>query len=58
MPTVPVNILSKCVIYINQVFRIYNEGYDNINLKHKFSLDEKILNLKINYLDGKTLNGS
>lgn len=27
MPTVPLNTVSKCI------FRIFNEGYDNFNLK-------------------------
>lgn len=34
LPTVPLNIASKCVnFYIYQTFRIFNEGYDNFNLK-------------------------
>jgi hypothetical protein len=31
LPTVPLNILSKCS------FRIFNEGYDNFNLKPTIS---------------------
>ena len=33
MPTVPINITSKCVIFYIQNFRVFNEGYDNLNLK-------------------------
>lgn len=34
LPTVPLNVISRCVILFNfKFFRIYNEGYDNFNLK-------------------------
>ena len=58
MPTVPLNILSKCVINLKQTFRIFNEGYENFNLKHKFVFDYNILKLKLIYPEGKTLNVS
>lgn len=58
LPTVPLNIMSRCVNICKQIFRIFNEGYDNFNLKPVISSDMGITNLKLNYPDGKNLNVS
>ena len=50
LPTVPCNVLSRCI------FRIFNEGYDNFNLKPIFSQEMGFINLKLNYPEGKNLN--
>jgi len=34
MPVVPVGLVSRCVILFKKTFRIFNEGYDNYNLRH------------------------
>lgn len=52
MPIVPLGITSKCI------FRILNDGYENLNLTHIIRDDlmkmDKI-DLQLIYLDGKVL---
>ncbi len=36
LPTVPLNIMSKCVNLLNKSFRVFNEGYENFNVKPTF----------------------
>jgi hypothetical protein len=45
-------------IFLIKIFRIFNEGYDNFNLKPLVSSELGITNLKLNYPDGKNLNVS
>ena len=35
---------------------MFNEGYDNYNLKENFYQDLGPINLKINYIEGKNLS--
>lgn len=49
LPVVPLDITSKCT------FKIFNDGYDNMALKEKVIEEFRKLNLKIRYLDGRTL---
>jgi len=49
LPIVPLGIVSKCV------FRIFNDGYENMALKEIIHQEMENLNLKVEYLDGKTL---
>ncbi|EGR27115.1 hypothetical protein IMG5_201370 [Ichthyophthirius multifiliis] len=49
LPVVPLEINSKCI------FRIINDGYDNINLKYKIIQDIQALNIQINWIEGKNL---
>ncbi len=58
MPTVPLNIYSKCVKFITKIFRIFNEGYDNFNLKPVIAQEMGQINLKLFYPDGKNMNVS
>ena len=43
-------------IYIKKTFRIFNEGYDNYNLKHNIPQELGQISLKINYIEGKNLS--
>lgn len=49
LPIVPLGIVAKCV------FRIFNDGYENMALKEVIHQDMQNLNLKVTYLEGKTL---
>ena len=49
LPVVPLDIAAKCA------FRIINDGYENLTLKHKIPNDLGALNLEVIYLDGKNL---
>ena len=49
LPIVPLGIAAKCV------FRIYNDGFENLNLKHMIHQEVGIIDLKLNYLNGKVL---
>ena len=49
MPVVPLGVESRCV------FRILNDGYENINLKYKIIQDVANINVQLNWLDGKNL---
>lgn len=44
------------IYFIKQSFRIFNEGYDNFNLKPVVSQEIGQINLKLNYPEGKNLN--
>jgi len=43
---------------LKQTFRIFNEGYENFNLKPTISSEVGFLQLKLNYPDGKNMNVS
>ena len=43
---------------LRQTFRIFNEGYENFNLKPTISSEVGFLQLKLNYPDGKNMNVS
>lgn len=49
LPVVPLGVPSKCV------FRIFNDGYENMALKELVHQEMENLNLKVSFLDGKTL---
>jgi len=51
MPVVPLGIESRCV------FKVINEGYENLNLHNKIRVMEELGNVKIhlNYPDGTSL---
>ena len=49
LPVVPLNIMSRCV------FRIINDGYENMGLKYYISKEFGPLNVEVEFLDGKTL---
>lgn len=50
LPIVPLNIVSKCV------FRIVNDGYENMPIKAVISKEYGPLNLEAEFLDGHTLS--
>ena len=39
MPIVTLGIQSRCVILYIKIFKIFNEGYENFNLKHNLNKD-------------------
>ena len=43
---------------LRQTFRIFNEGYENFNLKPTISSEVGFLQLKLDYPDGKNMNVS
>ena len=45
-----------CNFIIIKVFKIFNEGYDNYNLKHNIITELGSINLKANYIEGKNLS--
>ena len=45
-----------CNFIIIKVFKIFNEGYDNYNLKHNIITELGSINLKVNYIEGKNLS--
>ena len=45
----PLNIESKCIL------GIYNDGYENLNLKYKIVNDIATIPVNIRWLDGKNL---
>ena len=49
LPIVPLGVVSKCT------FRIFNDGYENMSLKEVLHQEMENLNLKVTYLDSKTL---
>lgn len=49
LPTVPLNVESKCV------FKIYNDGYENLTIDHKVIDELQKLNINLNFPEGKTL---
>jgi len=49
MPTVPLNIASKCV------FRILNDGYENTSLSCKVPSDFTDVKLEVRFQDGQIL---
>jgi hypothetical protein len=49
LPITPVGIESKCV------FRIINDGYENLTLDHIMTVDHNIIPLKLNFPDGKNI---
>jgi len=52
LPVVPLNIWSRCL------FRVINEGYDNLNLKYNLIQEEGIRNFKLelDFIEGQTLD--
>lgn len=49
MPVTPLDIDSKCI------FKIYNDGYENLSLDYRVADELNKLNLKINFPDGRTM---
>lgn len=49
LPVVPLEVESKCI------FRVINDGYENLNLKHKILQDISKIDVDINFPDGKNL---
>jgi len=51
MPVVPLNIKSRAI------FKVINDGYENLNLDKKIRVMEELGNVKmdVKFLDGKTL---
>ncbi|EGR30900.1 hypothetical protein IMG5_121460 [Ichthyophthirius multifiliis] len=49
LPAVPLDVQSKCI------FRIVNDGYENLNLKYKIIQDIQPINVTINWIEGKNL---
>ena len=49
LPVVPLNIQATCL------FRIVNDGYENLNLKYKIIQDISNINVDLNFLEGKNL---
>ena len=49
LPTVPLNTESVCV------FRIINQGYENLTLRHQISQEFGPLDIKLDYLDGNQM---
>ena len=49
LPVVPLNVKAKCL------FRIINDGYENLNLKFKIIQDVAPIDVKIEFLEGKNL---
>ena len=49
LPPVPCNTVSK------STFRIINDGYENLNLKHYIPQEVSNLNIELIYLDGKNI---
>lgn len=52
LPTVPLGVMSKAM------FRINNEGYQNVELKHRLPKDIGKIPIDLNYLDGHTLGST
>lgn len=52
MPIVPLGVESRCT------FKIENEGYQNLILKHYLAQDIGTIKLKVDFPDGKTLGTS
>ena len=49
MPVVPLNVVSKCS------FKIINDGYENLNLKHNWSSETSNFYLELKFPEGQTL---
>lgn len=49
MPVTPLGIESKCV------FKIINEGYENLSLNYRILDELDKLNISLNFPDGKTM---
>ena len=49
LPVVPLNIDAKCV------FRVINDGYENITLKHRILEELGNINLSVRFPEGKNL---
>ena len=49
LPVVPLNIEASCI------FRIINDGYENLNLKYKIIQDISNINVDLRFLEGKNL---
>lgn len=49
MPVTPLDIESKCI------FKIYNDGYENLTLDYRVADELNKLNIKLNFPDGKTM---
>jgi hypothetical protein len=49
LPVVPLNIVASTS------FRIYNDGYENVNLKHQLLDDVANLGIQLNFPEGKNL---
>jgi hypothetical protein len=46
LPVVPLGATAKCI------FRIYNDGYESINLKWRILEELVNLDIKCNFIDG------
>ena len=49
LPSVPLGITSK------SIFRVINDGYENLNLRHQVADELNIFDLNINFPEGKNL---
>lgn len=52
LPPVPLNIESKCS------FKILNDGYENLNLRHKVFGEEGNINVKLRFPEGNSVGMS
>lgn len=52
LPPVPTNIEARCT------FRILNDGYENLNLRHKVFGEEGNINVKLKFPEGNNIGMS